>query len=134
MATSATTASSGKTSAIMASCRTSSRQTLHRTTDGFTSLFEGMPNVVLEISQHAIPMILSDVGGLRETFADSALFVAHQSDSAETASLFGAALDRVAAMDDAAITAMVCARAQRALARHSPAAHACAVAEIFGLS
>jgi glycosyltransferase involved in cell wall biosynthesis len=99
----------------------------------FTSLFEGMPNVVLEMSQQAIPMILTDVGGLRETFSDSVLFVPPRSDPGETAALFAAALDRVAAMDDTAITAMVSAAREKALARHSPAAYARAVAELFGL-
>ena len=36
----------------------------------FTSLFEGMPHVALEMCQHAIPMIAADVGGLGDTFGE----------------------------------------------------------------
>jgi glycosyltransferase involved in cell wall biosynthesis len=104
--------------------------------DGFVfmSLFEGMPNVALEMCQQAIPMILADVGGLRDTFDEGVLFVRHQVDASETASRFAAALDQVASMDGAAAAAMVTAARERALLRHSPAAHARAVAGIFGLS
>jgi glycosyltransferase involved in cell wall biosynthesis len=35
----------------------------------FTSYFEGLPNVVLEMAHRGIPIIASDVGGLRETFS-----------------------------------------------------------------
>jgi glycosyltransferase involved in cell wall biosynthesis len=100
----------------------------------FTSLFEGMPNIVLEMSQQAIPMIVSDVGGLRDTFADTVTFVSQRTDPRETAALFAAALDQVAAMDEAAVAAMVDAAREKALAKHSRAAHARAVAEVFALS
>ena len=100
----------------------------------FTSLFEGMPNVVLEMSQHAIPMILADVGGLRDTFDNSVQLVPHQADYAETASGFAAALDLVAAMDGSATATMVAAARNRALSRHCSAAHARTVTKIFGLS
>jgi glycosyltransferase involved in cell wall biosynthesis len=100
----------------------------------FTSLFEGMPNVALEMCQHAIPMILADVGGLRDTFDEGVLFVQHQADSSETAGRFAVALDQVALMDGAATSAMVTAARERAWLRHSPAAHARAVTKIFGLS
>lgn len=59
----------------------------------FTSLFEGMPNSVLEMAQHGLPLILADVGGLRETFADVATLVAHRSDMADTAADFASALE-----------------------------------------
>jgi glycosyltransferase involved in cell wall biosynthesis len=39
----------------------------------FTSNFEGMPNVVLEMAAAGVPVIASDVGGLRETFSADAL-------------------------------------------------------------
>lgn len=100
----------------------------------FTSLFEGMPNVTLEMCQQAVPMILADVGGLRDTFDEGVLFVAHQAKFRETASLFANALDQVASMNGAAIAAMVTAARERALHRHSPAAYSRAVGKIFGLS
>ena len=100
----------------------------------FTSLFEGMPNITLEMCQQAVPMILADVGGLRDTFVDGVLFVPHQAKALETASLFADALDQVASMDGAAIAAMVTAARKRALLRHAPAAYFQAVKTIFGLS
>lgn len=39
----------------------------------FTSYYEGMPNVVLEMAAAGVPVIASDVGGLRETFSADAL-------------------------------------------------------------
>jgi glycosyltransferase involved in cell wall biosynthesis len=62
----------------------------------FTSLFEGMPNVVLEMAQHALPMVLANVGGLSETFDESAVFWVDSNDSAAAAAAFSRALDAVA--------------------------------------
>ncbi len=74
----------------------------------FTSRFEGMPNIVLEVSQHAIPMVLADVGGLRDTFDDNAvIFVKHAPDVNETAAAFAEALDRIAAMSAETLAAIV---------------------------
>ena len=103
--------------------------------DGFVfmSLFEGMPNVPLEMCQQAVPMILADVGGLRDTFDKGVLFVPHQDEYSKTAFLFAEALDQVASMDGSAIAAMVTTARERALAKHSPKAHARAVAEVFNL-
>ena len=98
----------------------------------FTSLFEGMPNVVLEMSQHAIPMVLADVGDLRMTFSDSAvLFVRHGISVGDTAVNFGCALDRIAVMTAEEITTMVEAARDQALMRHSPTVHARGVAQLF---
>src|SRR6185312_9649940 len=98
----------------------------------FTSLFEGMPNVVLEMSQYAIPMVLADVGDLRMTFDDSAvLFVRHGSSADDTAANFGCALDRIAVMTAEEITKMVEAARNQALIRHAPIVHARGVAELF---
>jgi glycosyltransferase involved in cell wall biosynthesis len=36
----------------------------------FTSQFEGMPNTVLEFAAAGLPIIASDVGGIKETFGD----------------------------------------------------------------
>lgn len=101
----------------------------------FTSLFEGMPNVVLEMSQQAIPMVLAEVGGLRGTFDNrAAVFVRHGANTWESVAAFSAALDRVAAMTPAEVTAMAAAARDQALGRHSPDAHARGVATLFGLT
>ncbi len=100
----------------------------------FTSLFEGMPNTVLEMSQHLIPMVLADVGGLRRTFDDdAALFVPHGADTKESAAAFSLALDRIIGMDSVAIVRMVAAAQRQMLAKHSSAAHANTAATIFGI-
>lgn len=39
----------------------------------FTSYFEGMPNAVLEMAALGVPIVASDVGGLRDTFADDTI-------------------------------------------------------------
>lgn len=36
----------------------------------FTSLFEGMPNIVLEMANEGIPIVASDVGGISEIFGN----------------------------------------------------------------
>jgi glycosyltransferase involved in cell wall biosynthesis len=100
----------------------------------FTSLFEGMPNAVLEVSQHAIPMVLADVGGLRDTFDDTAAkFVQHRPDAGDTAAAFARALDEVADFGPERALAMAASARRQVVARHAPAAHARRVAEIFGL-
>lgn len=40
----------------------------------FTSRFEGMPNIVLEMALTGIPVIAPEVGGLRETFVKEGVF------------------------------------------------------------
>jgi glycosyltransferase involved in cell wall biosynthesis len=40
----------------------------------FTSRFEGMPNIVLEMALTGLPVIAPEVGGLRETFRKDGLF------------------------------------------------------------
>ena len=87
----------------------------------FTSYFEGMPNVVLEMSQHAIPLVLADVGGLRGTFDDNAAkFVAHRSEVSDTAQAFSGVLDDICRMNHVEIERMVTAAYDQAFARHSP--------------
>ncbi len=96
------------------------------------SLFEGMPNVVLEMSQHAIPMVLADVGDLRTTFGNSAaLFVRHGLNVNDTAANFDFALDRLALMGVDDIATMAITARNQALVHHAPAVHACAVAQLF---
>lgn len=86
----------------------------------FTSLFEGMPNVVLEMSQQAIPMVLADVGGLRDTFDESAaVFICHGATSEESVAGFSAALDRVANMLPEEAANMAAAAHVQAQSRHS---------------
>lgn len=104
------------------------------TYDGFlfTSLFEGMPNVVLEMAQHAIPLVLADVGGLSYTFADgAALFVKHDKDAQATADRFAAALERLAAMPINDVEHMVRHAYERVETRHGTAAHRAAVCALL---
>lgn len=99
----------------------------------FTSLFEGMPNVVLEMAQHAIPLVLADVGGLSFTFGDAgALLVRHGEDARSSATRFSDALDRVAAMSPDALERLVRHAYEQVVARHSKAAHRAAVRAAFG--
>jgi glycosyltransferase involved in cell wall biosynthesis len=87
----------------------------------FTSLFEGMPNVVLEITQHALPLILADVGGLRDTLSDrSAIYVQHAEDEHIMAKAFATALTSLLSRNDQDIREMVMSAKREADARHSP--------------
>ena len=103
------------------------------TYDGFvfTSLFEGMPNVVLEMSQHGLPMVLADVGGLRGTFTDDdVLFVSKSQDPLAQAIAFDKALSQVASLPEAEHVARA-RKARAAVARrHSPEAFAAALQEV----
>jgi len=100
----------------------------------FTSLFEGMPNIVLEMSQHAIPMVLADVGGLRETFDDtSVIFVGHDKDIHSTASAFASALNSVAEQTPSEMLTMAEAARAQALASHAPDEYLKNIAEIFDI-
>lgn len=107
------------------------------TYDGFvfTSLFEGMPNVVLEMSQHGLPMVLADVGGLRGTFTDDDVhFVSTSQAPAAGATAFDEALSRVASLPEAEHLARA-RRARAAVARrHSPEAFAAALQEVVACS
>jgi glycosyltransferase involved in cell wall biosynthesis len=98
----------------------------------FTSLFEGMPNVVLEMSQHAIPLVLADVGGLRETFSErAAIFVSHDESTEATADLFAYALDAVLSMSPASVVDMVTQARADVLREHAPAVFLNAVKTLF---
>ena len=105
------------------------------TYDGFlfTSLFEGMPNVVLEMSQHAIPLILADVGGLRDTLDDkAALFVRNCDDPEQTALQFLDSLDRVIEMAWDEVVSMVNTARNQVRRRHDDSTHALNVASLLG--
>jgi glycosyltransferase involved in cell wall biosynthesis len=99
----------------------------------FTSLFEGLPNIVLEMSQHAIPMILADVGGLRDTFDDAAaIFVQHDVDTQRTAASFSKALDRAATLSTSELAHMLTVARDQMVARHAPETHARGVLSLLG--
>jgi glycosyltransferase involved in cell wall biosynthesis len=98
----------------------------------FTSLFEGMPNIVLAMSQHAIPMVLADVGGLRDTFDDTSVhFVGHGQDPYSTAEAFLSTLDRVAKLTPSKTLTMAEAARAQAQGRHGPDIYLKNVADIF---
>jgi glycosyltransferase involved in cell wall biosynthesis len=64
----------------------------------FTSYFEGMPNVVLEMAAAGIPIVASDVGGLRETFSPSEIALVEMDGSVEAvAEAFRDAIGRMRA-------------------------------------
>lgn len=99
----------------------------------FTSLFEGMPNIVLEMAQHAIPMVLSRVGGLDETFdPDSVMFV--DPDGPSAAEAFAAALDKISLFTPDRIERMVATAYQQTYDRHAPEAFRRNVARLFARS
>jgi glycosyltransferase involved in cell wall biosynthesis len=96
----------------------------------FTSLFEGMPNIVLEMAQHAIPMALARVGGLDETFdSDSVLFV--EPDTPSAAEAFAAALDKISLLPPDRIERMVTTAYQQTYDRHAPEAFRHNAARLF---
>ena len=98
----------------------------------FTSYAEGMPNVVLAMSQHAIPMILTRVGGLSHTFNRGVRFIDHRSDCWQTAREFSAALDEIVALEPAEVSRMTKQARACALERHSTDVFNGNVEEIFG--
>lgn len=95
------------------------------TYDGFvfTSLFEGLPLIALEMSQHAIPMVLADVGGLRDTFDDtSVIFVQQDEDPYLAARAFSSGLDKLEAAGITEIIDMVTRARLHTIKRHGSAA------------
>ena len=85
----------------------------------FTSLFEGMPNAVLEIAQLAIPMIVADVGGLRDTFSDSNVAFVDTS-SPNAAEKFVEAMNFVLSISDAELNSMLRGCREDVRISHSP--------------
>lgn len=98
----------------------------------FTSCFEGMPNIVLEVSQHAIPMVLTDVGGLRDTFDDdSVAFVPVGEESGQVAAEFSAALGQIASMEKGRLTQMLRRARQQVCGRHGTQHFQHLISELF---
>lgn len=98
----------------------------------FTSPSEGMPNVVLELSQHAIPMIISNAGGLPETFdGESAIIVPTHQTAALTADAFHKACDRLISISSATKATMVRRAYQKVRERHSADAFQARVCSVF---
>jgi hypothetical protein len=90
---------------------------------------------VLEMCLHAIPMILAEVGGLRDTFNEAAaLFVKHSADPKETAVAFSKALDLVTALAPSELIAMLQAAHDQVLARHAAESHTRGVASLLGVA
>jgi glycosyltransferase involved in cell wall biosynthesis len=86
----------------------------------FTSLVEGMPNVVLEMAAHAVPIITADVGGLRETFDDeSVLFVEHGHDHTMTGERFVEQMDRLLVLGRDELADRLTSAHSQLSARHS---------------
>lgn len=99
----------------------------------FTSLFEGMPNVVLEMTQHAIPLVVTRVGGLPDTLKENAaVFIESNADAAEMAGAFDRACDRILDMTPDEAVEMVTAARDQALARHSPENFCRRAVQLFG--
>ena len=91
--------------------------------DGFilTSFVSGMPSIALDMSQHAIPMVIVDIGGIRTTYDDSAaIFVPYASSPEDAGNSFHSALERLECMDQSAVLAMIVNAREQALACHSP--------------
>jgi glycosyltransferase involved in cell wall biosynthesis len=98
----------------------------------YTSVWDGMPNVVLEAIAIGLPVIAPDVGGIGEIIIDgeSGLLLPSLTNNDEMAAAYAAAIVRLA--NDAALRAKLVASALRRLAdRHSPAAFAKAAHDIF---
>jgi len=99
----------------------------------YTTVWDGMPNVVLEAIAAGLPVIAPEVGGIGEIIVDgeSGLLLPALTDDDEMAAAYAGAIVRLA--DDSALRAKLVAGALRRLVeRHSPAAFAEAAYAIFG--
>jgi glycosyltransferase involved in cell wall biosynthesis len=91
----------------------------------FTSRFEGMPNVALEMAARGIPCISSDVGGLREVFDDACVdFVSAQLPLGMTVRGFSDGIDAILRRSNEALVTRVRKARAAVESRHSSAAFA----------
>jgi hypothetical protein len=107
------------------------------THDGFIFIgsFEGIPDIILTMSQRAVPMVLPDAGALRDTFDDSAVtFVSPMDTPVKSAAAFAQALEDARQRDAGQAIAMARAARTLVMARHSPIRHERIAAALFGLS
>ena len=84
------------------------------------------------MSQHAIPLVLTKVGGLPEIFSENAAFFVDPADEDCAVTAFSLALDRVRELTPDQAVAMALAARDQALKRHSPSAFEHNVAALFG--
>jgi glycosyltransferase involved in cell wall biosynthesis len=98
----------------------------------FTSQFEGMPNIVLEMVARGIPVVAPRVGGLNETFSENGLwFYENGESSARTAEAIKGVLETMSSSSSARV-AERCQQAQEELRqRHSMPRYAAQVRELL---
>lgn len=100
----------------------------------FSSKFEGMPNVVLEIAGWGVPIVASDVGGLKETFgADEISFVEMSGAASEIANRFHQRIRELRASSDEVFQDKVRRARNAVMSRHSFEAFAQRVSAYLGV-
>jgi glycosyltransferase involved in cell wall biosynthesis len=95
----------------------------------FTSHFEGMPNTVLEMTQHAVPMVLAAVGGIAETFGDVAYLVQPDSSPKLTANEFDRVMNLI--FQDKNLLDRIRLSYDKVKLLHSSESHRIRIKEIF---
>lgn len=98
----------------------------------FPSGIEDMSNIVLDMCQQAIPVIATDVGGLKETLGDNSIFFTAVSDDVSAvAAEFDRCMNGMTEMSRFKLLYRI-VRAQRRVARlHSPKHHAAIVGKLL---
>jgi len=87
----------------------------------FTSRFEGMPNAVLEMAMAGVPIIASDVGGLRECFGNGEIvLVSMEGSDAEIAERFLRGVDQLLRETPAERSGRITAARRAVEKRHGP--------------
>ena len=93
-----------------------------------------MPNVVLEMSQHALPMILADVGGLYGTFNEpSVRFVDSRQSVQDSAMAFCNAMDSILKLSISEVEDIVEAARGQAIERHGAVSYLDNVCHVFDI-